>query len=117
MATPTVQDLGAFAAGEVPPALVITFVDFDGNPVSLAGFSDVQMNIQEELDANSQPLGTGSIEITDAPNGEVTYAWVRADMIDPGDYTAQAWVDNDTNFYASDLYKYTVYDGPGEPPA
>ncbi len=117
MAEPTTSELGAFAAGEVPPPLVVTYLDFDENPVNLSGFGNLQVNIDEELDAAQNPLGTGAVVLTDAPNGVLEYTWVRDDMLDIGEYTAQAWVNNGTNFFASDLYTYTVYDGPGEPPA
>lgn len=113
---PTSVELGAFAAGEVPPPLQVTFTDFDGVAVDLSGFSNLQMNITESIDGNSNPLGTGAIVLTDAVNGVVTYTWVKNDMLDPGDYTAQAWVDDGVNYFASDLYLYTVYDGPGTPP-
>lgn len=113
---PTKTDLGAFAAGEVPPTLEISFVDFDGVVVDLTGYSNLQMNIEEELKGNSNPLGLGSIILSDASNGKVTYTWVRDDMLDVGEYTAQAWVNNGTSYYASDLYVYSVFDGPGDPP-
>lgn len=116
MATPTKTDLGAFAAGEVPPLIEISFVDFDEVVVDLTGFTDLQMNITEELNANQNPLGTGVIVVSDASNGKVTYTWVRDDMLDAGEYTAQAWVDDSVSYYASDLYIYSVYDGPGDPP-
>lgn len=115
MADPTVVDLGAFAAGEVPPPLQITFLDFDGVAVPLGGFSNLQMNIEEEID-KALPLGGGTIVVTDAPNGVVEYTWVKNDMLVVGQYTAQAWVDDTINYFASDLYTYTVYDGPGTPP-
>ena len=117
MATPTITELGAFAAGEVPPALQITFTDFDGLAVNLTGFANLQCNVEEELAANQNPLGTGSIVLTDGPTGIVTYTWVRDDMLDVGEYQLQAWIDNGVLYFASDLYKYTVYDGPGSPPA
>lgn len=116
MAEPTTSELGAFAAGEVPPPLVITYLDFNNNPVNLTGFTNLQMNIEEELGTAAGTLGAGAIALTDAPNGVLEYTWVRADMIEIGEYTAQAWVDNGTNYYASDLYTYTVYDGPEDPP-
>lgn len=115
MATPTKTELGAFAAGEVPPPLEITFTDIDSNVVDLTGYTNLQCNIEEEL-AGTAGLGTGNIALTDAAGGEVTYTWVRADMLSPGEYTLQAWVDNGTNYYASDLYIFSVYDGPGDPP-
>ncbi len=112
---PVTIDLAAFAQGEVPPDLQITFRDFDKVPVPLTGFSNLQMNIQEEL-GEFVTFGTGTIVVTDAPNGKVTYTWVRADFQPVGDFTAQAWVDNGTKFFGSDLYLYSVYDGPGTPP-
>lgn len=116
MAKPVKTDLGAFSAGEVPPLLEISFTDFDGVAVDLTGFSNKQMNIDEELSANSNPLGTGTVVVSDPVNGVVTYTWTKDDMADPGEYTAQLWVDNGTNFFASDLYIYSVYDGPGVNP-
>ncbi len=55
--------------------------------------------------------------ITDAPGGVAVYVWVRDDMLNVGEYKAQAWVEDGTKYYASDLYAYSVYDGPGDPPA
>ncbi len=117
MAQPATSELGAFAAGEVPPPLVITYLDFEKDPVDLTGFGNLQMNIDEELSANSNPLGTGFLTVTDPAGGVLSYTFVRDDMLDIGEYTAQGWVNNGTNYFASDLYTYTVYDGPGEPPA
>lgn len=111
---PVKVELGAFAEGEVPPDLLITFRDFNKVVVNLSGFSSLQMNIEEELAGSG--FGTGTMVATDLPNGLVTYQWVKADMQALGEYTAQAWVDNGTKFFASDLYIYSVYDGPGTPP-
>ena len=115
MAAPSKTDLGAFAEGEVPPDLQITYRDFDKVVVNLTGFTNLQMNIEEEL-AGTSGFGTGTILLTDPVNGIVTYTWVRADMTTTGEYTAQAWVNNGTKYFASDLYIYTVYDGPGTQP-
>lgn len=111
---PIKVELGAFAEGEVPPDLLITFRDIKKVVVNLTGFTNLQMNIEEEL--GDAGFGTGTIVLTDAVNGLVTYTWVRADMTTVGEYTAQAWVDNGTKYFASDLYIYSVYDGPGTPP-
>jgi hypothetical protein len=115
MATPTKTELGAFAQGEVPPDLQITFTDFNQAAVDLTGFTNLQMNIEAEL-AGTAGFGTGTIVMTDAVNGIVTYTWDRADMQTIEEFTVQAWVDNGTKYFASDLYIYTVYDGPGTPP-
>ncbi len=112
---PVTIELGAFSQGEVPPDLQITFRDFDKNPVPLTGFTNLQMNIQEDLGVFSI-FGTGVIVLTDAAGGVVTYTWVRADFQTVGDFQAQAWVHNGTKYFASDLYLYSVYDGPGTQP-
>lgn len=115
---PVTFELGAFAAGEVPPALEISFTDWNGQPVDLSGFATVQCNIDEELDSAANPLGTGNIIVVgDGTGGVVKYTWVRDDMLTPGEYTLQAWTSNGVNYFASDLYLYSVYDGPGDPPA
>ena len=113
---PVEIDLAAFAQGEVPPDLQVTFRDFDKNPVNLTGFSNLQMNIQGEL-AGFVGFGTGAIALTDAAGGVVTYTWARGDFQTIDDFKAQAWVNNGTKYFASDLYLYSVYDGPGTPPA
>ncbi len=108
-------DLAAFAQGEVPPDLQITFLDFDKNPVNLTGFANLQMNIEGDI-SGTTGYGTGPIVLTDAANGVVTYTWARADLQTIDDFLAQAWVDNGTKYFASDLYVYSIYDGPGTPP-
>lgn len=112
---PTETALGAFAQGEVPPPLEITYLDFDGNPVDISSYN-LHMNIEEDL-GGVDPYGTGVNAFVDTgADGKVTYTWVRADMADVGEFKAQGWAENGTNYYASDLYLYSVYDGPGEPP-
>jgi hypothetical protein len=116
MTEPRTVELGAFAAGEVPPDLQIVFTDFDGNVVDLTGYT-AEIRIQEELGAE---LGMGDITITSPAGGEATYEWVRDDMLTVGEYTVQAWVLEGalatSKRFASDLYLYSVYDGPGTPP-
>jgi hypothetical protein len=119
MAEPTIVDLGAFAQGEVPPDLLVTFQDNDGNSINISGFT-TEIRIAEELKGVTG-FGTGVVTVLDAVNGQISYAWVQPDMLTQGQFTVQAWVlegtDPDSKRYASDLYTYTVYDGPGDPPA
>jgi hypothetical protein len=116
MATPVKIDLGAFAAGEIPPILSHTFRDFDGNVVDISTFGTQAMNI-EAIPAVTGTLGAGSVDFdTDGTDGVLNYTWVAADMAEPSSYTGQLWVSNGTNAYASDLILYTVYDGPGDAP-
>lgn len=116
MANPTKIELGAFAAGAVPPPIEHQYLDFDGVQVDLTGFSTLSMNI-EALPSVTGPLGGGTIEfVTDGTDGWVRYTWVADDMAEPSSYTGQMWASNGTNRYESDLFLYTVYDGPGSAP-
>lgn len=116
MASPVKIDLGAFAAGEVPPILSHTFTDFDGVVVDLTGFTTLAMNIEAIPDVTG-PLGGGLIVFDgNGSDGIVNYTWTDDDMEEPSGYTAQMWVSNGTNKYASDLIIYNVYDGPGDAP-
>ena len=112
------EELGTFAAGEVPPVLQVTFVDntTDQNPINLTGF-DPHIEIEAFPDVDDA-LGQGTINITDATNGIVQYQWHEDDMQGVADYTVLVWVDDGgTQRYASDELKYTVFDGPGPTPA
>lgn len=109
-------DLGDFAAGEIPPPIEHTFLDFDGVVVDLTGFSTLAMNV-EAIPEVTGPVGDGSIDMdVDPATGKVSYTWSATDMAEPSGYTGQMWVSNGTNRYASDLFKYKVYDGPGDAP-
>src|SRR6056300_64830 len=110
MATVSKIDLGAFAAGEIPPTLSMTFTDFNENAVDLQTFSTFAMNM-ETIPGVTGPLGGGAIAFaTDGSDGVVEYTWTATDMAEPASYTAQLWVSNGTNRYASDLIIFTVYD-------
>jgi len=116
MATPTKIDLGAFAAGEIPPILQHTYKDYDGVVVDVSSFSTLAMNVEAIPDVTG-PLGAGTIEFdSDGSDGKVNYTWVADDMAEPSSYSAQMWVSSGTNRFASDLIIYTVYDGPGDAP-
>ncbi len=110
------QELGAFAAGAIPPPFKHTFKDFDGEVVDISGFTERAMNI-EAIPAVSGTLGEGTVEFTtDGEDGSVTYTWDEDDMAEQADYEAQMWVSSGTQKYESDLLTYKVYDGPGSAP-
>jgi len=117
MANPTKNNLGVFAAGEIPYPFVHTFntKDASGNkvPIDLTGFT---ASITFEGPDETKTYGTGTLAITDAANGEVTYTWAAGDFQDVGNYRFLIWVQNGTNRFASDLNVYHVYDGPGPTP-
>lgn len=111
------QELGAFAAGAIPPPFEHTYTDIDEVVVDVSGFATRAMNI-EAVPAVTGPLGTGTIGFTtDGTDGKVTYNWSATDMAEPGSYSAQMWVSNGSDQkYESDLLLYLVYDGPGDAP-
>lgn len=114
----TKVEIGAFAAGEIPPPFQHTFTDLDGGPLDVSAFSVQRMNI-ESVPAATSTLGAGVITMPGTgADGVVQYAWSADDMAVPGDYEAQLWVYEPGTPYrfASDLITYMVYDGPGEAP-
>ena len=115
---PTRVELGAFAQGEIPPPIQHTFTDFLDQPVDLTGFGRLETNIKEELDSNANPLGVGATTVVaPATLGVVQYQWTADDMADLGDYEVQIRVwDEALKRYASDLFIYSVYDGPETAP-
>lgn len=116
--TPTKVEIGAFAAGEIPPPITHTFTNLLGQPIDISPFTIRQMNIVGVPDPGIV-LGQNPVNfLTDGTDGTVVYQWHPNDMAVPGDYEAQIWVYLSTSPYrfASDLILYTVYDGPGEAP-
>lgn len=113
----TVQELGGFANGAIPPPFEHTYLDIDGAIVDVSTFAVRAMNIVSDPTVTG-PLGTGTIGFTtDGTDGKVTYQWSTTDMADAGEYEAQMWVSNGTDQkYESDLLTYLVYDGPGSAP-
>lgn len=110
--SPTVQDIGKYAAGEIPPAVQHQYLDTAGDPLDISGFTATAFI---ESSPTNTGLGDGSISIVDAPNGIVQYVWDEDDMANPGGYRLQLWVENGagTQRYASDIFSYQVYDGVG----
>lgn len=109
-------ELGAFAAGEIPPPIQHTYRDFDAQPVDLDGFSTLAFNV-EATPTVEGPIGDGAIaRVLPYSSGKVDYTWSATDMAEPATYTAQMWVSDGVNRFASDLFIYVVYDGPEDAP-
>lgn len=113
MAKPTVIFIGVFAAGEIPFPFAHTFRDYLGGAIDLTGFTPT-VNVEGPDPGGT--YGTGTVQVTDAANGVVTYTWVAGDYVDVGKYEMLLWVYDGQNRLASDLIKYEVYDGPGATP-
>lgn len=113
MAKPVVIFVGVFAAGEIPFPFAHSFKDYLGNAIDLTGFTP---SIEIEGPDEAGTYGAGTVQLTDAAGGVVTYTWVAGDFVDVGKYEMLIWVDDGQNRLASDLIKYEVYDGPGPTP-
>lgn len=108
-----IQQLGTFAAGEIPPPVTHQFIDRAGDPIPLTGFTASAFIL-------STPTGEiveagGTVEIIDFVEALVQYTWVSADMDTSASYRLQIWVQNAgvTQRYASDMFAFEVYDGIG----
>lgn len=116
MATIKKISLGAFAAGEIPGPLVHTFKDKNDVEINIDGWIVLGFFVEgpEGLMTMSNP------QITDGPNGEVTYIWQAADMQAAGEYSGLLWIQNTvsdpTLRLASYRFVWTVEDGPGPTP-
>ncbi len=109
-------ELGAFAAGAVPPDIIHTYLDEDGEVVDISAFGTRQMNI-EAIPSVAGTLGSATVDfVTNGSDGKIKYAWALADMAEESSYEAQMWVSNGTKKFESDLLIYVVYDGPGSAP-
>ena len=109
------QHLGQFPIGSAPLALSHAFKDFDQTPINITGFV-VDVIIEYHGDESPPPTGVGIPAIPLGTNGIVTYQWARDDMAAAGFYRMQIWVNNGSNYLASDVFTYNVYDGPGTAP-
>ncbi len=115
MAIPKIK-LGNFAQGEVPPPIEHQFLDFDGNAVDIST-GTITFNLVR-IPAGLLALGTGAKGlVTDGTDGKANYTWVTNDMNEAGFFQGQMWAAKGTNRYASDVFEYNVYDGPGTAPA
>jgi BppU N-terminal domain len=96
--------VGPFVAGEVPDPLVYQYQKADGSPLPLDGYS-ASFCWAERWG----PGGQAGASVTDAPQGEVTYTWTGPEVEQPGQYSAQLWVEKaGSPRYASLRIRYQV---------
>lgn len=86
--------IGPYTVGERPEPIRVTFLDFEGNPLDLTGYS-VDFVIEAISGVAESNIGQGAASIV-APsaNGVTQYAWIEADFLNPGRYRGQMWVGN-----------------------
>lgn len=111
MSTQKNLTIGPYTAGEIPEPLVVTFTDADGTAIDLTGYT-----ARWVYEPRGGTAVTNNATITTPAAGQATYTWVAADLATSGFYNGQMWVGNNTNRYASVIFQYQVFDGPGDAP-
>lgn len=114
-ARPSVE-LGSFVVGEVPPPLEYQFLDADGAPINLTGFTVVTFQWSEVIQGQfvAPTVETGTV--SDATAGKVTYAWDGDEFDSPGEHAAIFYVNDGTTQYASLMILWQVCLAIGTPP-
>lgn len=104
-------DLGEFVVGEVPAPLQYEFLDSDGVPINLTGYT-VQYLIREQHAAKSTTVVRTGALITPL-TGIVGYTWTALDFLDPGSYISEFKVTNTVQTWVSILITFAVRQAVG----
>ena len=91
--------LGAYREGIVPPPIVVTFEDVNGNPIDLTRFT-ARLEYRHCGDAIVKRMAVINADQV-ANRGQVRYTWVAADFTAVGAHQGELWVGNGSNRYAS----------------
>lgn len=114
-ARPSVE-LGSFVVGEVPPPLEYQFLDADGAPINLTGFTVVTFQWSEVVQGQFTMPVVDVGSVSDAVNGKVTYVWDGDEFNSPGEHAAIFYVNDGTTQYASLMIVWQVCLTIGTPP-
>lgn len=100
-----------YAVGEWPEPIDYSFLDADGDPIPLAGFTPTA-TIEHDDTVTSYD---DEVEVTDAPNGTVTFTWPDQTLEAPGAYVLMIWVESSANRFASEPITVLASDRGGVP--
>jgi hypothetical protein len=115
MSRPSVE-LGSFVIGELPLPLDYQFLDADGVPIDLTGFSVVLFQWGTYVRGQFVDPVSETAIVGDAPTGVVTYAWDGDEFLTTGPHAGQFWVNDGTTQYASLLITWQVCASVGAAP-
>lgn len=112
MASDTIT-IGPYVTGEIPSPLQYTFLESDGSPINLTGYT--AKFVTRPVDDESA-MATYTASVSSPTAGEVTYTWDGTEITTPGRHWAQIWVGNTTNRFASLRLDYSVQASVGPVP-
>lgn len=104
--------IGPYVVGEIPSPLEYTFLEADGSPMDLTGYT--AKYVVRPVDSDISVSYTASV--TNPANGEVTYTWDGTELSEPGLHWSEFWVGNSVNRYASLRLEYSVRASVGAVP-
>lgn len=116
MSTRPSVELGSFVVGEVPLPLDYQFLDVDGVPINLTGFTIARFNWGTYVQGQFLDSVVEIAAITDVVNGVVTYQWDGDEFAVTGPHAGSFWVNDGTTQYASILVTWQVCLPVGIPP-
>lgn len=99
-------ELGQFVLGEIPPPLEYQFLDADGVPIDLSGYTG-RFSLRLRWD------DTGTVyNVFGSPtvDGKVTYVWDGTEWPTAGEYWAEFIAGNGVNRYVSHRISMCVGD-------
>jgi hypothetical protein len=105
--------IGPYVVGEKPAPLEYTFLDSDGVPIDLSGYT--AKFIVRPVDSDISV--TYNATVTTPAAGEVTYTWDGTEFAEQGPHWSEFWVGNSTNRFASLRLEYSVRASVGPVPA
>lgn len=97
------RTLGPYTTGEIPEPLVVTFTDDEDVAINISAYT-----AKFVIKAPGTAAVTKDAVVTDGTAGEATYTWVEDDLETPGATTAELWVGNGTNRFASERFVFVV---------
>lgn len=109
--------LGSFVTGEVPLPLEYQYLDVDGNPLNLTGYSAArfQWGLYDRHAVIVNPV-TETATVSSPSTGKVRYAWDGDEFDVTGPHAGQFFVSNGLNQFASLLITWQVCASPAAPP-